>query len=80
MKAQYYGLFPYRRILNLQEGDLERLAVGDLDVVLPFPKKHEPHISEHHGRYIKEADWKAVMRALEEVSPKYYEAYDKIFS
>lgn len=79
-KAQYYGLFHYRRILNLQEGDLERLAVGDIDVVLPFPTMHEPDISEHHGRYIKEADWKVVMRALEEVSPKYYEAYDKIFS
>lgn len=77
---RYYGLFHYRRFLELQEKDLERLAVGDIDVVLPFPTVHEPDIREHHRRYIKDTDWEAVLQALEELFPEYYAAYNKIFS
>ncbi len=78
--AQYYGLFHYRRFLDLQEKDLERLTIGDIDAVLPYPTVHEPDISEHHTRYIKESDWEAVLRALQELEPEYYAAFDKIFS
>ena len=75
----YYGLFHYRRFLDMQEGDLERLADGGIDVVLPYPTVHEPNIGEHHRRYIKEADWDAALQALEQLFPEYYAAYDKIF-
>ena len=77
---RYYGLFHYRRFLDMQDRDVERLAVGDIDVVLPYPTVHEPDIGEHHSRYIKEADWEAVLRALEELFPEYYAAYGQIFS
>ncbi len=77
---RYYGLFHYRRFLDLRERDLERLAVGDIDVVLPYPTVHEPDIGEHHRRYIGEADWEAVLQALLELAPEHYGEYGKIFS
>lgn len=77
---KYYGLFHYRRFLDLQDKDLERLAMGDIDVVLPYPTVHTPDISEHHARYIKESDWDAVLQALKELKPEYYASYDRIFS
>ncbi len=78
--GNYYGLFHYRRFLDMREKDLERLAVGDIDVVLPYPTVHEPDISEHHARYIKQSDWDVVLQALKELAPEYYKAYSKIFS
>lgn len=78
--GRYYGLFHYRRFLDLGEKDLERLAVGDIDVVLPYPTVHEPDIGEHHRRYIKEADWEAALGALGELCPEYYASYHAIFS
>lgn len=77
---KYYGLFHYRRFLDLQEKDLERLAMGDIDAVLPYPTVHTPDISEHHARYVKESDWDAVLQTLRELEPEYYAEYDGIFS
>lgn len=78
--GKYYGLFHYRRYLDLRNEDLLHLAVGDIDAILPFPTIHEPDIREHHTRYIKESDWEAMLQALEELEPEYYAAYKKIFS
>lgn len=77
--VKYYGLFHYRRILDLRDSDLKKIAAHNIDVVLPFPTMHEPNISEHHERYIKRTDWEAVLQALEELAPVYYAAYEKVF-
>lgn len=76
--ADYYGLFHYRRILQLDENDLHRLKEQQIDVILPYPMMHEPDIREHHGRYIKETDWEAMLRALQELQPAYAEAFTDI--
>jgi len=76
----YYGLFHYRRILNLTEQDLCRLRANDVDVVLPFPTLHEPNALEHHSRYIPETDWDDMKRALVELYPEYAQALPRIFA
>ena len=45
---EYYGLFHYRRILELTNDDLYRLGRGETDIILPFPTIHEPNSLEHH--------------------------------
>lgn len=77
---EYYGLFQYRRILDVSEEEIKRFCSCGLDVVLPFPMLHEPDIREHHQRYIKEADWEAMLMALSELRPEYWDAYPQIFS
>ena len=79
-EGQYYGLCQYRRGFDLKEDDLLRLADNDVDAVLPYPLPYEPNIHAHHERYIKEADWKALLRALEELQPSYAEAFPEILS
>ncbi len=75
---QYYGLVQYRRILNLSEDDILRLEDNDVDVVLPYPMPYEPDIEEHHRRYLKDKDWQAMLRALEEVHPEYAESFVQV--
>ncbi len=77
-KIDYYGLFHYRRILDITQQDLYRLKANDIDVILQFPTLHEPDISEHHARYMKEADWDAMVRALWELQPEYAEVFTHI--
>ena len=79
-KKNYFGLVHYRRILDLSEEDILRLVDNDVDVVLPYPMPYEPNIEEHHKRYIKEADWKALLQALEEVQPEYAKRLPEILS
>lgn len=76
----YYGLFHYRRLLDIKEEDLYRLVENDVDVILPFPTIHEPDIKEHHARYVQESDWQAMLQALQELAPEYAEAYCDIFA
>lgn len=71
----YYGMFQYRRLLNIEDGDISRIFEHQPDVILPFPTVHEPDIREHHARYIKEEDWDAMLRTLKELHPKYAEAF-----
>jgi len=78
--CKYFGLFHYRRWLDVSDSDLRRILGNGIDVVLPFPTVHEPDIREHHARYLKEADWSAMLQALRELEPEYYRAYDRIFS
>lgn len=76
--GQYYGLCQYRRLFDMNEDDLLRLMDNDVDAVLPYPLPYEPDIHAHHERYIKEADWKALLKALNERQPAYAEAFPKI--
>lgn len=67
----YFGLFHYRRFLDLEDEDLLCMERENVDVVLPYPTIHEPDISEHHGRYLGESDWEAMLKALLELEPEY---------
>lgn len=78
--VRYYGLFHYRRWLDISNEDMKCIAENEIDVILPYPTMHEPDIKEHHMRYIKETDWDAVLQALKELSPEYYAAYNAIFT
>lgn len=77
-KRQYYGLAQYRRMFDFSEDDLMRLTDNDVDVVLPYPMPYEPNIHAHHRRYLKEADWNALLAALREKQPEYAAAFPKI--
>lgn len=74
-EKKYYGLFHYRRMLELSDADIARIISNHIDVVLPFPTVHEPDISEHPLRYIAESDMMAVLKALHMLYPEYYETY-----
>ncbi|HCT91288.1 MAG TPA: hypothetical protein DF613_07905 [Lachnospiraceae bacterium] len=78
--ADYLGLYHYRRTLDVTEADLGKISSNEVDVILPFPTIHYPDILEHHGRYLKEEDWEAMIRALSELAPAYAEALPAIFS
>lgn len=77
-EAQYFGLFHYRRFLDITKEGLMRMKSENVDAVLPYPLLHEPDISEHHSRYIKETDWDAMMQALRELHPEYAERFTEI--
>lgn len=69
-ESEYYGLSHYRRILMLSEEDRLRLEDNEVDVVLPYPMIYEPNIEVHHKRYLKKADWEALLAALKEIHPQ----------
>lgn len=77
-KDRYYGLCQYRRGFDLKEEDLLRLADHNVDVVLPYPLPYEPDIHMHHKRYIREADWQALLKAIQELQPEYAAAFPEI--
>ncbi len=76
--GQYYGLCQYRRGFDFNEDDLLRLMDNDVDAVLPYPLPYEPDINAHHERYIKEADWNAMLQALGELQPEYARAFPEL--
>ncbi len=41
-KEDYYGLYQYRRVLDISEEDLRRISAGNVDAVLPYPMIHVP--------------------------------------
>lgn len=77
---RYYGLFHYRRFLDITADDLYRLRENDVDVVLPYPMLHEPDITEHHTRYVQEKDWITMQEVLREMYPAYSHAFEGVFS
>ncbi len=78
-KAAYKGLCHYRRIFDLDERQMEALLERrqEWDVVIPYPSVQYPDISAQHGRYLKEADWQAMLEALRQTAPEYLEAYEQ---
>ena len=70
-RNQYFGLSQYRRVLVLSEDDMTRIVDNDIDAILPFPMPYEPDIEVHHRRYLKDEDWDAVLKAIEELQPEY---------
>lgn len=76
--GRYYGLGQYRRMLIFSDDDLLRLQDNDVDVVLPYPMPYEPNINAHHERYLKEADWNAMLSALHELQPEYADYFPNV--
>ena len=74
----YYGLMQYRRRLMISQDDLYRLEANEVDVVLPYPMIYEPDITAHPKRYLREADWQALLTALREIQPAYADAFPQI--
>ena len=68
---EYFGLAQYRRRFEFSDDDLYRLADNDVDVVLPYPLMYDPDINAHHERYIKTADWEALLSVLGTLYPEY---------
>ena len=77
-ERQYYGFGQYRRMLDFTSDDLLRLVDNDVDAVLPYTMPYEPNIHAHHERYIKEADWNALLIALKELQPEYSEVFQEV--
>lgn len=76
--SDYFGLAQYRRSFELTEDDLQKLFCNDIDALLPYPLMYEPDINKHHERYLKDADWKALLTALKELRPEYAEYFPKV--
>lgn len=77
--CKYYGLYQYRRLLDINNAQMCYIMDNDVDVVLPLPTMCEPDISEHHERYVKDGDWSAMLLALKELYPEYMPTYDEIY-
>ena len=79
-ERQYYGFGQYRRMLEFSDDDLLRLVDNDVDAVLPYPMPYEPNIHAHHERYIKEADWDALLQALNELEPEHAKVFPDVLN
>lgn len=79
-EVQYYGYAQYRRLFKMSESDYLRLIENDVDVVLPYPLPYEPDINAHHERYLREADWQALLQALHEIHPEYADAFHEVLA
>lgn len=77
---EYVGICHYRRLLDIRDGDLKRLSVNDVDVVLPFPMVHFPDGRIQHTWYVPEKDWETMRQVLRELRPDYEKRFDDIFS
>ena len=79
--ADYKGLCHYRRIFDISDEQMKELLEkkSEWDVILPYPSIHYPNISTQHSRYINEADWNAMLQALKETVPGYYDKFEGIF-
>lgn len=77
--AEYLGLFHYRRMLNITDEDLYRLAENDIDAVLSYPAVYYPDILSHHRYYLPESDWDAMEKSLRELAPEYAQALPELF-
>lgn len=80
--AQYKGLCHYRRIFDISDEKLRAMLVAhdDVDVILPYPTIHYPDIKSQHAFCVSTHDWNAMLQAVKEVAPEYYEAYEEVFS
>lgn len=79
--ADYKGLCHYRRIFDIDDEQMRWLLEkkDKWDVILPYPSVHYPDISGQHSRYVSETDWNAMLLALQETAPVYYEKFNDIF-
>lgn len=79
-RAAHKGICHYRRIFDISEEQMQILLghKAKWDVILPYPTIHYPNIISQHTRYLKEGDWDAMLCALKEEEPAYFEAYKQM--
>ena len=74
----FKGICHYRRMLKLNQHELEALLSGDIDAVLPLPYICFPDTKAQWGRFVPAKAWEAVETVLRETSPKYLATAEKI--
>ena len=42
------------------------------------PMPYEPDVEEHHKQYLKQSDWEAVLRAVQELHPAYAASFPAV--
>ena len=75
----YVGICHYRRILDLSDEDLRKIAENDVDIVLPYPMIHYPNAEIQHTWYVPERDWDLMKRVVSELYPEYGKMFDTVF-
>ena len=70
-KSDYVGLGHYRRHLELEEGDLKKLACSNVDVVLTIPIFDVPSVGDVYRRDHVAGDWDMMFRAIGSLCPEY---------
>ena len=73
-ESDYVGLGHYRRHLELEEGDLKKLACSDVDVVLTIPIFDVPSVGEVYRRDHVAGDWDVMFQAIRSLCPEYLSA------
>ena len=68
-RQHWYGMYHYRRLLNLSDDDMVRIRNNKIDAILPYPMPYEPSMESHHKRYLTDIEWDAVVESLHELSP-----------
>lgn len=81
-KAAYKGLCHYRRIFDISDEQLQILVTNhpNVEVILPYPTVFYPDIKMQHTYCINQTDWNAMLQALSEVAPDYYDAFNEVFA
>lgn len=77
-RSDYVGLGHYRRHFELDERQLRRLALSDIDVVLTIPIMDVPSVETVYRRDHIGADWDVMLEAVRKLSPDYMEAVRKM--
>lgn len=72
--CQYKGIFHYRRILVLNEIEINKMYQYNLDMILPLPFMCRQDAQEQYGRYIQKKDMDIVWQVLYEFSAEEYTA------
>lgn len=75
-RNKYKGICHYRRMLLLDETQLNQCLQNDVDVILPLPFVCYPTAKGQYGRYIGQKDQDALRRALSETAPEYLAAWE----
>ena len=75
VKANYKGIFHYRRLLDISDEDYKRIST--VDVVLPLPFIIYPNASSQFMRFIHDDEFCVLLSVLKQLAPRYYIAAHK---
>lgn len=77
-RSDYVGLGHYRRHFELDEGQLEKLAHSDIDLVLTIPIFDFPSVGEVYRRDHVAEDWNVMFQAIRDLCPEYLSAAEEM--
>lgn len=72
-KYDVMGLFHYRRVLCMTEGQMRLLEKGTLDVILPLPFVCTPDASGQYGRYLLQSDIDIMLDVIKEQDKEHFQ-------